>query len=174
MGKRKFNSKKEQEYYNSIWSHKRRVKKIIDILANILKVRGKTHDDSKLDEPQFSIIAKEFENLQSLTFGTPEYEENKKKIKPALDAHYSKNRHHIEFYPDGIKGMTLIDLIEFLVDIYCAAEKHDDGNVRFGIEYQREKYGFSKELEIILKNTIDFIDTMNEINKENKENKDEK
>ena len=75
-------------------------------------------------------------------------------MKPALDHHYAVNSHHPEFYADGIRGMSLLDITEMLCDWKAAALRHADGNILKSIEINQKRFGYSDELKQILFNTV--------------------
>lgn len=116
-------------------------------------IRAQTHDDSKLESPEIEVIASD-PDLNKITYGSPEYEESLKQIQPALEHHYSKNRHHIEHWAHGIEDMNLVDLIELLSD-WCAATKRlKSGNIQKSLEYNVNKYNIPPQLAKIFENTI--------------------
>lgn len=160
--KPKFKTKKEEDFYDHVLEHREVVRKHMNKVITALKKRAESHDETKLEDPEFGIFAKEFDSLSPTTYGSEEYEKLLEMLAPALDRHYAKNRHHPQFFPDGIKGMTLIDLIELLCDWYAATEKHENGNIQHSIEHNKERFKFTKELEQIFKNTIHFFDAKNE------------
>lgn len=166
--KKDIKTKKEEEYFDNIQKHKKLIKEIINKFVITIIKRGNTHDDSKLEEPEFSIMAKFFPILKKLTYGSDEYKENLENIKPALDIHYAKNRHHPEHFPNGISDMNLLDIVEFFCDTYASVANQDNGNIRFGVEHNRKRFGYTKELEQIFKNTIDFFDILLEKDRKTK------
>ena len=78
-------------------------------------------------------------------------------MKEGLDIHYANNRHHPEHFDNGIQGMNLLDLLEMICDWKAASERHADGDVYKSIEINQERFGYSDELKIILKNTVEFL-----------------
>ena len=74
-------------------------------------------------------------------------------MKPALDHHYENNRHHPEHFKNGIKDMTLIDLIEMFCDWKTSSERHESGSILSSIDINKERFGYSEELASILLNT---------------------
>jgi len=78
-------------------------------------------------------------------------------MKVALDHHYKENSHHPEHFVNGIKGMSLIDLVELLSDWVAASKRHDTGNVAKSIEINQERFGYTDELKEILLNTIQLL-----------------
>jgi len=154
-------TKKDIECYNATIEHKEMVYKMMDLIAQIIRKRGCTHDDSKLDNPEFEIFSKYTPELAKLEYGSEEYKQMlEENLKPALDAHYARNDHHPEFYANGIKDMSLLSIIEMFVDWYCSTKRQDSGNIRISIEKNRERFGYSRELEQILINTIPILESL--------------
>jgi len=160
--KREFKTKRDEDYYNKVMEHKEAVKRYMNKIVTSIKKRAESHDDTKLEEPEFTPMSKTYANLSTTTYGSDEYHELLEELKEPLKCHYAKNRHHPEHFSKGIKDMNLIDLIEMLCDWYAATEKHDDGNIKTSIEHNKERFGFTKELEQIFKNTIEFLDIKTE------------
>lgn len=159
----KFKNKKDIEFYESVINHKEKVKKLISNMSTLLWKRGDSHDDSKLEEPEFSGYAENFISEEKRDPESEEYQECREKLEETITIHHRKNRHHPEFFGNGIKGMTLIDICELLCDWVATTRIQDKGNLRITIERNREKYKFSKELEQILLNTLELLDTMKDI-----------
>jgi hypothetical protein len=78
-------------------------------------------------------------------------------MKVALDHHYSNNRHHPEYFENGINDMTLIDLIEMLCDWYAATQRHNDGDIFKSIEFNKTRFNMSDQLVSILTNTVNEL-----------------
>ncbi len=136
--------------------HIRRVNDyLIDASCELLQ-RAKNHDQSKLEEPEKSTFDEVTPLLKGLTFGSEEYTEATKRIKPALDHHYSVNSHHPQHYENGINGMTLFDLVEMFFDWRAAGERTKDGNMTKSIEINSERFGMSKQLRQIFENTEEY------------------
>lgn len=57
-----------------------------------------------------------------------------------------------------VNDMTLVDVLEMLVDWKAASERHTDGNIRKSIEVNTERFGLSPQLATILENTVRFFD----------------
>lgn len=118
--------------------------------------RAAKHDASKLEEPEKSAYdaLMEFKSSHDMTYGSPEYAEGLKMLGPALDHHYAHNSHHPQFYPNGIDGMSLLDIIEMLCDWKAAGERYKDGNITQSLAHNRERFGISDQLFAILENTV--------------------
>ena len=96
--------------------------------------------------------------LRGVTYGSPEYAEFRQQLKPTLDHHYANNRHHPEHFKNGIHDMTLIDILEMLMDWKASSLRHNDGNILKSIEINQERFGFSPDLRQIMENTAKWLD----------------
>jgi len=118
-----------------------------------LLLRRVNHDKSKLEEPEKSVFDAMTPKLKGSTYGSDEYKGFLAAMKPALDHHYAHNSHHPEHYPDGIRGMCLLDVIEMLADWKAATMRHADGDLAKSIEINQKRFGYGDELKAILINT---------------------
>lgn len=57
----------------------------------------------------------------------------------------------------GLRGMTLLDLVEMLCDWKAATMRHADGDIRRSIEINQGRFGYSDELMQVFLNTLDEI-----------------
>jgi hypothetical protein len=133
------------------------------VVTNLL-VRGEGHDLSKLESPEKEIFDEFTPKLAASTYGSDEYTSYLVAMKPALDHHYKANSHHPEFYArefgeihpqlvangEGIRGMSLLDLIEMLCDWKAATLRHNDGDILRSIEINQKRFGYSDEMKILL------------------------
>lgn len=133
------------------------VRMFLEMIIRQIAVRAEGHDSSKLEEPEFSTFVEYTPKLKGSTYGSDEYKEFLKGMKVALDHHYKENSHHPEHFVNGIKGMSLIDLVELLSDWVAASKRHDTGNVAKSIEINQERFGYTDELKEILLNTIQLL-----------------
>lgn len=143
---------------NSTYDHKENVKELLLNIATILRARGEGHDDSKLEDPEFSLFSVYTPKLAALTYGSEQYKYELEQLKPALEHHYANNRHHPEHFKNGVQDMNLVDIVEMFVDWYAASKRHTNGNIRKSIEINKERFKFSEELEQIFINTIELLD----------------
>ncbi len=123
------------------------------IVIDLLK-RADQHDKSKTESPELEVFSEYTKRLNGVTYGSDEYKQCLSDMKPALDHHYAKNRHHAEHYPDGIAGMTLMDLVEMVADWKSASERHNDGNILKSIELNTKRFDIAPQLASILVNTV--------------------
>jgi len=138
--------------------HISRVEYFLSLFALELGERAKEHDASKLESPEVEMFSRVTEKLQGLTYGSSEYEAQRKKmLGMALRHHYEHNRHHPEHFDNGVSGMSLIDLVEMFCDHLAACERHKDGDPYKSLEINTERFGYSPQLVSIFRNTIDFL-----------------
>lgn len=89
--------------YDSTPETQKHVNKVRDCLRDILdNLEGRTliHDRSKFEPPEkeaFDSLGPP-EEMAKLVYGSEEYKANLRKIKPAIDHHYSVNDHHPEHF----------------------------------------------------------------------------
>lgn len=133
--------------------HIRRVQEIISMFVFDLTTRGNIHDNSKLEEPELSCFVENVYKLASLTFPSPEYQASKDALKPALEHHYARNRHHPEHHKNGIDDMTLQDLVEMFCDWKAASERQNNGNILKSIQHNGREFKMSEQLIKIFENT---------------------
>lgn len=137
------------------YEHKQNVSKFISFILHDLIIRSIYHDNSKLESPEVDIFTEYTPKLANSTYGSEEYHQFLKEMKPALDNHYANNPHHPEHYDNGIKDMDLVDLIEMICDWKAATLRHNDGDIYKSIELNQKRFGYSDELKQIFKNTVD-------------------
>ncbi len=150
----------EQQYdsLSDTYKHKFRVMKLMALISDELIQRGVNHDNSKLESPEKELFDIYTPKLAKVTYGSEEYKGYLKELKPALDHHYAKSLHHPEHYKNGIEDMTLIDLLEMLIDWKASSERHQDGNILKSIEINTSRFDIDSQLKKILINTANKLD----------------
>jgi hypothetical protein len=133
--------------------HIERVRNLINFVVKDMLERAELHDQTKLKSPEVELFTEFTAKLANTTFGSDEYNKHKKEMKVALDHHYAHNRHHPEHHKNGVDDMTLLDLIEMLVDWKAASERHNDGNILKSIEHNGHRFDMSNQLIKIFENT---------------------
>ncbi len=141
-----------------VLEHKENVWKNLIRIIKELDTRGAIHDYSKLEEPEKDIYDEFTPKLKGLTYGSDEYKECLKQMGIAIQHHYENNRHHPEYFKNGVNGMNLLDLIEMLSDWKAATMRHADGDIRRSLEINKERFHLSEQLQEILLNTIMDLD----------------
>jgi hypothetical protein len=134
--------------------HIGKVQARIQIVVNELTIRAAHHDESKLIEPEKPGYDQLTARLKDLVYGSPEYKQALADAKPVIDHHYQVNSHHPEHYPDGIAGMSLLDIIEMLCDWKAASERTRQGSIAQSLAHNKERFGISDQLASILENTV--------------------
>lgn len=138
--------------------HIAKVRKFLDRVMDDLARRRGEHDRSKLASPEVEVFDEYTPKLKGTTYGSDEYRSYLAGMKVALDHHYAANDHHPEHYPEGIRGMNLVALVEMFCDWKAATLRHADGDIRKSIEVNQGRYGYSDELKQILLNTVPFLE----------------
>ena len=133
--------------------HIKRVNELLIDASTELLSRAKTHDQSKLEEPEKELFDIYTPKLNGLTYGSDEYKDSLKKLGVALKHHYENNSHHPEHYENGINGFDIFDLIEMFFDWKAATERHDDGDIYTSIKLNKERFGISDQICDIYVNT---------------------
>jgi hypothetical protein len=133
------------------------VRELLTLIACQLLSRANSHDESKLESPELEVFDEMTSKLAACTYGSDEYKEFLKQMKPALDHHYQNNRHHPECHSKGVQDMNLVDLVEMLCDWKAATRRHDNGNVHTSIDINQKRFGYSDELKQILLNTVELF-----------------
>lgn len=123
-------------------------------ITDRLEERGRVHDASKLEEPERSGFDVLTAQLAELEYGSPEYRAALDAARPTIDHHYRHNSHHPEHYPNGIAGMTLIDLVEMLCDWKAASARTKQGGIVASLAHNRMRFQIDDQLASILENTV--------------------
>lgn len=142
-----------QDSRSETTAHILRVRELLYIVQNKLEARGFAHDQSKLQSPEKEGFDEVTGALRGLTYGSPEYQAQLERLKPTLAHHYAHNSHHPEHYPNGVDGMTLLDLVEMFCDWKAATERHADGSLERSIRHNRGRFQLADQLAAILENT---------------------
>lgn len=137
--------------------HIENVKIIINKIQKELENRANNHDKTKLEDPEFKIFCEYTPKLKDCTYGSDEYKQFLKEMKPALDHHYENNRHHPEHFKNGIQDMNIIDLLEMLCDWKAATMRHNDGDIVKSLDINSKRFNISDQLKNILKNSLDLL-----------------
>lgn len=148
------------EKYSSIPKTREHIKNVSDSIHTViefLKLRAVLHDMTKLAPPELEYFDKYTPMLKTLTYGSDEYKQALKDLKPALDHHYAKNRHHPEYFENGIDGMNLVDIIEMFSDWFSAVKRMKDGDIYKSIDISAKRFNISPQLVSILKNSVELF-----------------
>lgn len=116
--------------------------------------RAICHDNSKLYPPELIIFANAPARPYDVSYGSPKYYKNLSNLSGALLHHYSHNRHHPEHYDKGIRGMSLLDLVEMVSDWQAALNSHMGTSVQEIITNSQQRFGMSDDLSAVLSNSM--------------------
>lgn len=133
--------------------HSQRVSELMIQMVKEALDRSTCHDRSKTEPPEVEAFDEFTPKLATSKYGSDEYKEQLAAMRPALEHHYAVNRHHPEYFVDGVNDMTLIDLIEMLADWKAATERTKDGDLVRSLEINRERFGLTEQLRGVLWNT---------------------
>lgn len=134
--------------------HIHNVQSRIAEIQSRLEARGIAHDASKLVEPEKSGFDVLTFKLAELAYGSDAYRAALREAKPTIDHHYAHNTHHPEHWPDGITGMSLLDVVEMLCDWKAASARTKQGSIAQSLAHNKERFGISDQLAAILENTV--------------------
>ena len=133
---------------------------LIEFSTELLR-RATVHDDSKMVSPEKEAFDKMTPLLKASTYGSDEYKQNMNEIRPAIDHHQQNNSHHPEYFPNGINGFNLFDLVEMFMDWKAAGERHADGSIEKSIIHNKKRFNISDQLCEILINTARDMNWLN-------------
>ena len=134
--------------------HIEKVKEFGSRMSNDLTVRLITHDISKTKEFEKPIFDEFTPKLKDCTYGSDEYKSFLSEMGVALNHHYENNRHHPEYFKNGMDDMNLIDLCEMIVDWKAATLRHKDSDIMKSIEMNQSRFGYSDDIKRLLINTV--------------------
>lgn len=120
-----------------------------------IESRRVDHDKSKLQEPErsgFQAMTADA-RLKDLTYGSEEYRAVLREHKPTIQHHYDHNDHHPEFWPNGVRDMSLLSVLEMLCDWKASTSRMKDGDLARSIEINAARFGYGDEFKALLMNT---------------------
>ncbi len=145
------------EYLLNVLDPIRQVASLLGRCTSELTQRGIVHDASKFGEEEFAPYEEVYPRLQAATYGSEEYREALRSIKPAVQHHITTTRHHPEFFGEaGVAGMNLLDVLEMACD-WIAASRRLDPNGRPDVAANVERFHIEPQLAQIFENTIAYL-----------------
>ncbi len=139
-----------------VLEHRKRVSFWLHWLAiDVLQARAKTHDESKLHPPEKEIFDEFTPKLKEYEFGSDEYKSALKSMGGGLGHHYANNRHHPEYFENGVDDMTIWDFVEMLADWMAAASQKDS---HIDLDYLADRFNLSGQIVNIIRNTLKEAD----------------
>lgn len=144
-------------------AHISRVRTLLLGVVDDLTRRAWRHDASKLEAPEKALFDQYTPLLRQLKYGSPEYQASLEAMGPALQHHYEHNDHHPEHFANGIRGMSLVEMLEMLIDWKAAGERHaDGGDILTSIEKNAARFGYGPEIATLLVNTARYLGWLEE------------
>jgi hypothetical protein len=67
-------------------------------------------------------------------------------------------QHEVSVLESPVNKMNLLDVLEMFADWKAATMRHHDGNIRYSISRNRERFGLSQQLAEIMANTIELLE----------------
>lgn len=151
------------------WRHIHTVQKLLTVCQHDLSRRSLQHDQSKLSPPEVNTFAEFTPKLKNMVYGSKEYTECLAAMGPALRHHYANNSHHPEYHLQGVDDMSLLDLLEMLLDWMASSTrtKLPEGKTREeafleSLDIQAKRFGIEPQLLQILAITAKQIAPMYE------------
>lgn len=135
----------KNEHIKGVLEHKEKVAQNLLTISNKLMERAFVHDNSKFSVTEHDGFLENTQVLNKLEYGTQEYKDQLKKLKPVLDHHYTHNSHHPEYYENGIKDMELLDIIEMVCDWKASVERHETGDIDKSMEINKERFNIDDQ-----------------------------
>lgn len=142
-------------HYGGTTKHKLWVSWFIFKIVKSLIWRAITHDLSKYTPTEAKGFIKVIHKLKDSTYGSDEYIESLRSIKPSIDAHYLSNRHHPEHFKEGIQTMNILDFTEMYCDWQAATKRHKDGDIFDSILKNEKRFGYTHNITSLLFNQAD-------------------
>lgn len=130
----------------------------VNFFITKLTEEAHAHDQSKLQSPEAELFENTPRELRDMTFGSTEYEQNKRtNLKKAMQQHYKNNRHHPEHFPNGILGMNFVDIIVMMCDWQASTLRHDDGDIYRSLDVCQARFEYSNDMKQIMLNTVNLL-----------------
>lgn len=145
----------KDDFKKETQDHRMQVAAMLERVATELRNRQKNHDKSKLAEPELSGYTAMIPQISKYPRGSEEQKRVFARFKHIIDHHYRNNRHHAQFFKNGIKDMNLVDVFEMICD-WCSAAYQREGarDMVKVVAGNKDWMGFSDEFEAVLENTV--------------------
>ena len=144
------------KHYIGTAKHRFWVARFLFIFSMRLFYRALTHDLSKYLPSEAKGFIKVIHKLEGSTYGSDEYRESLRSIKPSIDLHYKRNHHHPEHFKlEGIEGMNLVDVIEMWCDWKAAVRRHKNGDIEKSLMQNKDRFSMNELFEILFNQHID-------------------
>lgn len=144
----------------TIAEQKRHIEAVQDNMQEVLDdlvIRQKTHDETKLMEPELSLLSRLNQEKQAeIVYNSDEYHEVIKTVlKDFLYYHYKDNDHHPE-HSGSIDTMPLPAILEMLCDWKAASGRNKNGSFEFSLSENIKRFKINDQLASILRTTAKY------------------
>lgn len=147
---------KEEYYLKDTRKHIDAVAKNMCFMIVELSSRLIRHDSTKFQDPEYTSYSEVCQDLSRVPYRSPEHLRLLEKIYDATEHHKSNNRHHPEYFENGVNDMTLIDIMEMVADWKGAAECRG-GNIMETLHLNKERFNIDDQLWCIIENTMKMM-----------------
>jgi hypothetical protein len=145
-------------HYYSVTVHKLWVAYYLLNIAWRLAWRALVHDLSKYKWDEAKHFVKVVHLLKDTEYGSDEYKQLLRSIRPAIDLHYSRNTHHPENADGYINAMDALDEIEMICDWCAASRRHGTGDPVKSAEMNVARFGIAKDRQDFYLKLMSIID----------------
>lgn len=136
-----------------LYEHRALVHDKMATVSRDINTRARHHDQSSLNGSEFRIYEEHFDELQKYPMFDPRRDAVLKEMRVATMYHHNANDHHPEHFDDGINGMNLIQMIEFVADIMSQSEQNGI-DVYEMLPLLKDQYDISSQLYQVILNTV--------------------
>lgn len=137
----------EMEVLTDTLMHIAEVHEALAEIRSALELRGIAHDRSKLTAVEFDAFVSTRPKFKNADYGSKAYQECVDAIKPAIEHHYSINRHHTQHHANGFAGMSLLDILEMLADWKAANRRSPNLSFEDSLPIAFKKYDIPKNMQ---------------------------
>ena len=142
------------EFRDRINQHRLSLQVGIQRITDELFGRAIKHDIDKLKEENFEVFYLAQKNFANVKFCSDGHKKAMESLKPAIDEHYKVAEHHPQHHENGVNGMTLIDMLEMLVDWKSANVAYCNGGTFIeSMKSNKERFNIDDQLFSVLVNT---------------------
>ena len=144
-------------HYAQVCDHKILILLSISRFSLRLMVRALFHDLSKFKTDEASGFSKSSRKYRKVPYAGSSYKDSLSRVGGSLLLHYLRSPHHPQHYPKGLKGMSLLDLVEMFYDWDASCKTQSEGSLSESIQKNKDRFGYDEELMGILMNERDRI-----------------
>lgn len=125
---------------------------ILSFIFQLIK-RVLFHDISKYEFKEAFPACRITGKIKYLIYGSKEYFDALASVQDTIILHYSRNRHHPEYFND-YKKMSFVDLIEMTADWAASSKKNLNNGIEKSVSFSIERFKISEEIGNLLRRQI--------------------